>query len=458
MPLLPLFRKSNHDGGPVNSNSKECLKKSTSAQHDLRSLLMVPQVDITPAAGAEASASTATLSDSPQIRASQSEIALSMLRAQAEVGPNQRYGSRLHVPGMLPNPVEAPSIAASSDSKKGSRTWLPTLALTKCRLSRVGSESRSMLGIPFTRTSSRCSMSPSIVSNCSAASFRVNCKLCLCDLPTQSMYELKECSCTFCRDCMEQYIKIQILDGNVKILCPDGQCSSNGAMSDDEVEGLADSDLFSKYQRFKLNTEVDLDQRRTWCPTPGCETICELASTSSGSKWEPTPFTCSTCAQTYCSACKVGWENDHTCKVYTKKKSAWFLGSHDRIFSDGDGIKQCPSCHVPIERDNGCAQMMCKRCKHVFCWYCLASLDDDFLLRHYDKGPCKNKLGHSRASIIWHRAQVVGIFAGFGILLLVASPLLLLAAPCVLCCKCESCDNLLSESEGGDGATNAANL
>ncbi len=23
----------------------------------------------------------------------------------------------------------------------------------------------------------------------------------------------------------------------------------------------------------------------------------------------------------------------------------------------------------------GCAQMMCKRCKHVFCWYCLTSLD-----------------------------------------------------------------------------------
>jgi hypothetical protein len=30
---------------------------------------------------------------------------------------------------------------------------------------------------------------------------------------------------------------------------------------------------------------------------------------------------------------------------------------------------------VPIERDTGCAQMMCKRCKHVFCWYCLQSLD-----------------------------------------------------------------------------------
>jgi len=33
-------------------------------------------------------------------------------------------------------------------------------------------------------------------------------------------------------------------------------------------------------------------------------------------------------------------------------------------------------------------------------------LQEDILLRHYDRGSCKNKLGHSRASVIWHRVQV----------------------------------------------------
>ena len=28
------------------------------------------------------------------------------------------------------------------------------------------------------------------------------------------------------------------------------------------------------------------------------------------------------------------------------------------------------------------------------------------MLRHYDSGDCQGKLGHSRASVIWHRAQV----------------------------------------------------
>lgn len=44
--------------------------------------------------------------------------------------------------------------------------------------------------------------------------------------------------------------------------------------------------------------------------------------------------------------------------------------------TDADApIKQCPVCRVYIERNEGCAQMMCKNCKHTFCWYCLQNLD-----------------------------------------------------------------------------------
>ena len=41
----------------------------------------------------------------------------------------------------------------------------------------------------------------------------------------------------------------------------------------------------------------------------------------------------------------------------------------------------------------------------IKCKACLL-LQDDFLLRHYDSGECQGKLGHSRLSVILHRAQV----------------------------------------------------
>lgn len=66
------------------------------------------------------------------------------------------------------------------------------------------------------------------------------------------------------------------------------------------------------------------------------------------------------------------WHPSISCEENARK----FGGRNDSMMLfDNDLIKCCPMCAVPIEKDEGCAQMMCKRCKHVFCWYCLASLD-----------------------------------------------------------------------------------
>ena len=73
-------------------------------------------------------------------------------------------------------------------------------------------------------------------------------------------------------------------------------------------------------------------------------------------------------------------------------------------------------------------------------------------------------LGHSRAGLLWHRVQVsyceaevefaffsfshsadinflqiVGVVAGFGTLLVLAAPLLIVATPCLLCARFSGC-------------------
>ncbi|XP_011291040.2 pneumococcal serine-rich repeat protein [Musca domestica] len=311
------------------------------------------------------------------------------------------------------------------------------------------------------------------------------CKLCLIDVEDASNSTvLHQCGCQFCTECMKAYVEFEISEGAYEISCPDAQCPEQGVMTLTEIAKLTTTNLMKKHHRYRLNREIELDKTRTWCPRAGCETVCLIGSTlssstaqtsdvaaastssaastnatnqslspnnGSGNPAANTPLLCAvqcpSCKDEFCSACKKTWHPNITCEEYSRRLAA--DGQDDiGIPFDNDLIKCCPMCAVPIEKDEGCAQMMCKRCKHVFCWYCLASLDDDFLLRHYDKGPCKNKLGHSRASVVWHRAQVIGIFAGFGILLLVASPLLLLAAPCIICCKCRSCSG--SKMDEGD--------
>lgn len=270
------------------------------------------------------------------------------------------------------------------------------------------------------------------------------CKICLVDYPLSHMVKLEDCACMFCKECMGQYILFEVMEGAYDISCPDRDCPHQGLLSIHQMERLTSRELMDKHRAFRLNTEVCLDSGRTFCPSAGCDTICHICV---GSKNQGVAVSCPTCSKEFCSLCLATWHPGLSCTENGAQIVArgggggadaplMMMDWADEGGGGDDSIKKCPMCFVFIERDAGCAQMMCKRCKHVFCWYCLTSLDDDFLLRHYDAGSCKGKLGHSRASVIWHRTQVIGIFAGFGILLLVASPLLLIAAPCVLCCKC----------------------
>uniref|UniRef100_A0A3Q2E9W9 RBR-type E3 ubiquitin transferase n=1 Tax=Cyprinodon variegatus TaxID=28743 RepID=A0A3Q2E9W9_CYPVA len=246
----------------------------------------------------------------------------------------------------------------------------------------------------------------------------VSCKLCLGEFPLEQMTTITQCQCVFCT-LVRFFSFLELFQHLMGLKQPSGL-------------------FYPSFQLLTLKCLVLLDPCRTWCPSSTCQAVCQLKETDSPAP--PQLVQCAVCALEFCSACKANWHPGQACQESNLPIASFLPGENSSFYKneeDDAPIKRCPKCKVYIERDEGCAQMMCKNCKHAFCWYCLESLDDDFLLIHYDKGPCRNKLGHSRASVIWHRTQVVGIFAGFGLLLLVASPFLLLATPIVLCCKCK---------------------
>nr|XP_023680651.1 E3 ubiquitin-protein ligase RNF144A [Paramormyrops kingsleyae]XP_023680652.1 E3 ubiquitin-protein ligase RNF144A [Paramormyrops kingsleyae] len=263
----------------------------------------------------------------------------------------------------------------------------------------------------------------------------VTCKLCLGEFPMEQMTAISQCQCVFCTPCLKQYVELLIKEGlETAISCPDSACPKRGHLLENEIECMVPGETMQQFRKLQFEREVLLDPCRTWCPSSSCQAVCHLIEAPGAQS-----VRCSACSLEFCSACRTTWHPGQVCKE-NLPVSALLPGDTSNPFyktEEDTPIKRCPRCKVYIERDEGCAQMMCKNCKHAFCWYCLESLDDDFLLIHYDKGPCRNKLGHSRASVIWHRTQVIGIFAGFGLLLLIASPFLLLATPFVLCCKCK---------------------
>ncbi|XP_036203687.1 E3 ubiquitin-protein ligase RNF144B isoform X2 [Myotis myotis] len=202
--------------------------------------------------------------------------------------------------------------------------------------------------------------------------------------------------------CLKQYMQLAIRDGcGSPITCPDMVCLNHGILQEAEIACLVPVDQFQLYQRLKFEREVHLDPYRTWCPVADCQTVCPVVS---GDPGQPVLVECPSCHLKFCSCCKDAWHAEVSCRdsqpIVLPTEHGALVGT------DADApIKQCPFCRVYIERNEGCAQMMCKNCKHTFCWYCLQNLDNDIFLRHYDKGPCRNKLGHSRASVIWNRTQ-----------------------------------------------------
>lgn len=264
----------------------------------------------------------------------------------------------------------------------------------------------------------------------------IHCKLCLSDWPEAETCTLQSCSCVFCAQCLRQYVQLAIRAGaGSAITCPDPACKNSGTLLDSELASFAPSDQVELYQRLRFERGVQLDPSKAWCPVLACQAVC---SVTPGTEGTPVPVPCPVCQTVFCCGCRSPWSDGHSCSLQQPLMPPLPDGALSSDDSEA-AIKQCPVCGVYIERNQGCAQMLCKSCKHTFCWYCLQNLDGDIFLRHYDKGPCRNKLGHSRASVMWNRTQVVGILVGASIIVLVTSPLLLLASPCILCCVCKPC-------------------
>ncbi|CAF4181958.1 unnamed protein product [Rotaria magnacalcarata] len=196
---------------------------------------------------------------------------------------------------------------------------------------------------------------------------------------------------------------------------------------------LTDSQ-FQLYKKRLFEHEVTNDPRLLFCPQVNCDHVLILPEEQINSTEQA--ITCTQCQTTFCLKCRCQWHPNQPCS--------------DSLTSDEmnaeSNIKRCVRCRFPLERTDGCAQMTCINCKHMFCWYCLKSLDNDFFLLHYERGPCRNRLGHSRASLFLHRLLVVGLFIVLTILVILASPLLMLMAPCLICYRYKQLKNYFNNS------------
>ncbi|CAF3398576.1 unnamed protein product [Rotaria socialis] len=266
------------------------------------------------------------------------------------------------------------------------------------------------------------------VKLCSEVIFQ--CAICCNDIDDKTnVYAFESCHCQFCKECIRQYCMSQLNTASVPIRCPNGDCNSR--LSLNELHLLLSDTQYQLYNKLLLDHEVTNDPHRLFCPHVDCGQVLSIIDERKLHK--EYPMICTKCNTTFCLKCRSQWHpHEHCSDLLTPYE-----------MEADSNIKRCPRCRFPLEWIAGCAQIMCVNCKHIFCWYCLKSLDNDFFLLHFESGPCRNRLGHSRASLFLHRLTIAGIFIGLILLLLITIPFLILTTPCLLCCRYKQIKNRL---------------
>ncbi|KAK2547797.1 E3 ubiquitin-protein ligase arih1 [Acropora cervicornis] len=173
------------------------------------------------------------------------------------------------------------------------------------------------------RTNSRPTPSKRVNTRSSSALPEGNCDICL------STFVGLECNHRFCHRCWKEYITTKVMDEHVGegISCPAHKCD---ILVDEAFVGqvVKDTKVKSQYNHLIANSFVENNRLMSWCPGPDCQNAVKA--------------------------------NYHDALPWLKK---WIKKCNDDSETSNwisANTKECPKCHVTIEKNGGCNHMVCR--------------------------------------------------------------------------------------------------
>nr|CAD7256686.1 unnamed protein product [Timema shepardi] len=172
------------------------------------------------------------------------------------------------------------------------------------------------------------------------------------------------CGHLFCNLCWSMHFEVQIAQGiSTGIACMAQNCEVL-APEDFVLNLLSRPKLREKYQQFAFCDYVQSHPELRFCPGPNCQVVVRAK--------EPCAkrVICTACSTVFCFKCGMDYHAPTDCSTIKRwltkcaddSETANYISAH---------TKDCPRCHICIEKNGGCNHMMCFSCKHDFCWMCL---------------------------------------------------------------------------------------
>ncbi|BFZ10733.1 hypothetical protein BsWGS_13772 [Bradybaena similaris] len=189
------------------------------------------------------------------------------------------------------------------------------------------------------------------------------CSVC-CNEYSRDRFAGLTCGHKFCRECWDMHFQTQIQDGKTT----DIECMARDCLvlvtEAFVCDVLQDSNLRDKYSKFSFGDLIKSHPKLRFCPGADCAMIVK-AKELRAKKVE-----CQSCKVIFCFKCGLAYHAPTECEVIKQwlskceddSETANYISAH---------TKDCPKCHVCIEKNGGCNHMQCPECKHDFCWMCL---------------------------------------------------------------------------------------
>lgn len=189
------------------------------------------------------------------------------------------------------------------------------------------------------------------------------CPVCYLSVQKDKMFSLS-CGHQFCKDCWDSFFQIQIQQGiTTGIECMEKDC--NILVPEDFIcSALTKPDYRDKYSTRSFTDHVEGHPQLRFCPGPNCSVIIR-AKEMKAKKVE-----CGHCKTTFCFKCGIDYHAPTDCSTIKKWLTKCADDSETANYISAN-TKDCPKCHVCIEKNGGCNHVQCTKCKHDFCWMCL---------------------------------------------------------------------------------------
>ena len=178
---------------------------------------------------------------------------------------------------------------------------------------------------------------------------------------------LRHCAHAVCEACMRVWAGEQRSKGEHTPSCP--LCQRELLPRD--ATALLDEASLSRFETTQLEQAAAEGKDIVRCPSADCTGM--VAWDASGTRAAGRAWECDVCQKSCCLRCRAQpYHQGHTCEEHAVSGAEAARREAERKtfeLMDAEGYQKC-KCGARIEKVSGCNKMMCRVCKHRWCWRC----------------------------------------------------------------------------------------